>query len=103
MQTPIRATSGSQDDTNQGTLSDCGRAVIGHRIRFAMDSGYTGPMGGAGKTVEAARKVEADENEEGGTRLSRKSPLRVDRRKSPISNLQRWLVGRGLARAHFRT
>ena len=26
---------------------------LGHRIRFAMDPGYTGPMGGEGKTVEA--------------------------------------------------
>jgi len=26
---------------------------LGHRIRLAMDPGYTGPMGGAGKTVEA--------------------------------------------------
>jgi len=25
---------------------------LGHRIRLAMDPGYTGPMGGAGKTVE---------------------------------------------------
>jgi hypothetical protein len=26
---------------------------LGHRIRLAMDPGYTGPMGGEGKTVEA--------------------------------------------------
>ena len=25
---------------------------LGHRIRLAMDPGYTGPMGGEGKTVE---------------------------------------------------
>ena len=26
---------------------------LSHRIRLAMDPGYTGPLGGAGKTVEA--------------------------------------------------
>jgi transposase-like protein len=41
---------------------------LGHRIRFAMDPGYTGPMGGAGKTVEA------DDMELGRSPKSRRRP-----------------------------
>src|SRR5215211_7119473 len=41
---------------------------LGHRIRFAMDPGYTGPMGGAGKTVEA------DDMELGRSAKTRKRP-----------------------------
>jgi transposase-like protein len=41
---------------------------LGHRIRLAMDPGYTGPMGGAGKTVEA------DDMEMGRSHKSRRRP-----------------------------
>ncbi|MGB7100904.1 MAG: IS1595 family transposase, partial [Xanthobacteraceae bacterium] len=41
---------------------------LGHRIRLAMDPGYTGPMGGAGKTVEA------DDTEMGRSRHTRPRP-----------------------------
>jgi transposase-like protein len=41
---------------------------LGHRIRFAMDPGNTGPMGGAGKTVEI------DDMELGRSPKSRRHP-----------------------------
>jgi hypothetical protein len=41
---------------------------LGHRIRLAMDPGYTGPMGGAGKTVEA------DDMEMGRSPKTRRRP-----------------------------
>jgi ISXO2-like transposase domain/Transposase zinc-ribbon domain len=42
---------------------------LGHRIRLAMDPGYTGPMGGEGKTVEA------DDTEITRSIKSRRHPL----------------------------
>jgi transposase-like protein len=42
---------------------------LGHRIRFAMDPGYTGPMGGEGKTIEA------DDMELGRSPKTRRHPL----------------------------
>jgi transposase-like protein len=50
---------------------------LGHRIRFAMDPGYTGPMGGAGKTVEA------DETALTNSRKTKRGPGR----KRPHSGL----------------
>src|ERR1700731_150641 len=41
---------------------------LGHRIRAAMDPGYTGPMGGEGVTVEI------DDTEMGRSRHTRKRP-----------------------------
>lgn len=41
---------------------------LGHRIRLAMDPGYTGPMGGEGKTIEA------DDMELGRSPKSRRHP-----------------------------
>jgi transposase-like protein len=41
---------------------------LGHRIRLAMDPGYTGPMGGEGKTIEA------DDMEMGRSPKSRRRP-----------------------------
>jgi transposase-like protein len=41
---------------------------LGHRIRLAMDPGYTGPMGGEGVTVEI------DDTEMGRSRHTRKRP-----------------------------
>src|ERR1700680_3846667 len=57
---------------------------LGHRIRFAMDPGYTGPMGGEGKTVEA------DDMELGRSHKTRRRP---DGRKSNVKVLS--LVERG--------
>ncbi len=57
---------------------------LGHRIRLVMDPGYTGPMGGAGKTVEA------DDMEMG---KSPKTRRRLDGRKSNVKVLS--LVERG--------
>jgi transposase-like protein len=57
---------------------------LGHRIRFAMDPGYTGPMGGAGKTVEA------DDMEMGRSPKSRRRP---EGRKGNVKVLS--LVERG--------
>src|SRR5580700_1275254 len=57
---------------------------LGHRIRFAMDPGYTGPMGGEGKTVEA------DDMEMGRSVKTRRRP---DGRKSNVKVLS--LVERG--------
>jgi transposase-like protein len=57
---------------------------LGHRIRFAMDPGYTGPMGGEGKTVEA------DDMELGRSKKTRRRP---DGRKSNVKVLS--LVERG--------
>ncbi len=57
---------------------------LGHRIRLAMDPGYTGPMGGAGKTVEA------DDTEMGRSRHTRRRP---EGRKGNVKVLS--LVERG--------
>jgi transposase-like protein len=57
---------------------------LGHRIRFAMDPGYTGPMGGEGKTVEA------DDMEMGRSVKTRRRP---EGRKSNVKVLS--LVERG--------
>jgi transposase-like protein len=57
---------------------------LGHRIRLAMDPGYTGPLGGEGKTVEA------DDMEMGKSAKTRKRP---DGRKSNVKVLS--LVERG--------
>lgn len=57
---------------------------LGHRIRFAMDPGYTGPMGGEGKTVEA------DDMELGRSKKTRRHP---DGRKGNVKVLS--LVERG--------
>src|SRR6202451_1059766 len=57
---------------------------LGHRIRFAMDPGYTGPMGGEGKTVEA------DDMELGRSHKTRRRP---DGRKSNVKVLS--LIERG--------
>jgi hypothetical protein len=57
---------------------------LGHRIREMMNPGYTGPMGGEGKTVEA------DDTE---LTRSRKSRRRPDGRKSNVKVLS--LVERG--------
>jgi transposase-like protein len=57
---------------------------LSHRIRLAMDPGYTGPIGGAGKTVEA------DDMEMGKSPKTRKRP---DGRKSNVKVLS--LVERG--------
>jgi ISXO2-like transposase domain/Transposase zinc-ribbon domain len=57
---------------------------LGHRIRLAMDPGYTGPMGGEGKTVEI------DDTEFGRSSKTRKRP---DGRKSNVKVLS--LVERG--------
>jgi len=57
---------------------------LGHRIRFAMDPGYTGPMGGEGKTVEA------DDMELGKSPKTRRRP---DGRKSNMKVLS--LIERG--------
>jgi hypothetical protein len=48
---------------------------LGHRIRFAMDPGYTGPMGGEGKTVEA-------DDMEMGRSIKTKRPPRGQRPKN---------------------
>lgn len=75
----------------QRTLS-CGMKTawhLGHRIRLAMDPGYTGPLGGAGKTVEA------DDMELGRSPKTRKRP---DGRKSNVKVLS--LVERG---GHIRS
>jgi transposase-like protein len=57
---------------------------LGHRIRFAMDPGYTGPMGGEGKTVEA------DDMEMGRSKKTRRHP---EGRKGNVKVLS--LVERG--------
>ena len=57
---------------------------LGHRIRFAMDPGYTGPIGGAGKTVEA------DDMEMGRSPKTRRRP---EGRKGNVKVLS--LVERG--------
>jgi len=57
---------------------------LGHRIRFAMDPGYTGPMGGSGKTVEA------DDMEMGRSPKTRRRP---EGRKGNVKVLS--LVERG--------
>jgi hypothetical protein len=57
---------------------------LGHRIRMAMDPGYTGPMGGEGKTVEI------DDMELGRSPKTRKRP---EGRKSNMKVLS--LVERG--------
>jgi len=57
---------------------------LGHRIRLAMDPGYTGPMGGAGKTVEA------DDMEMGRSPKTRRRP---EGRKGNVKVLS--LVERG--------
>jgi hypothetical protein len=57
---------------------------LGHRIRFAMDPGYTGPMGGFGKTIEA------DDMEMGRSPKSRRRP---EGRKGNVKVLS--LVERG--------
>jgi transposase-like protein len=57
---------------------------LGHRIRLAMDPGYTGPMGGDGKTVEA------DDMELGRSPKTRKRP---EGRKSNMKVLS--LIERG--------
>jgi transposase-like protein len=57
---------------------------LGHRIRAAMDPGYTGPMGGEGKTVEA------DDMELGRSHKTRRRP---DGRKSNVKVLS--LIERG--------
>lgn len=48
---------------------------LGHRIRLAMDPGYTGPMGGEGKTVEA-------DDMELGRSIKTKRPPRRERPKN---------------------
>ena len=57
---------------------------LGHRIRFAMDPGYTGPVGGSGKTVEA------DDMEMGRSPKTRRRP---EGRKGNVKVLS--LVERG--------
>jgi transposase-like protein len=57
---------------------------LGHRIRFAMDPGFTGPIGGEGKTVEI------DDMELGRSPKSRRHP---DGRKANMKVLS--LVERG--------
>jgi transposase-like protein len=57
---------------------------LGHRIRLAMDPGYTGPIGGEGKTVEV------DDMELGRSQKTRKRP---DGRKSNLKILS--LIERG--------
>jgi transposase-like protein len=57
---------------------------LGHRIRLAMDPGYTGPMGGEGKTVEA------DDMELGKSHKTRRRP---EGRKSNMKILS--LIERG--------
>src|SRR6202789_3276383 len=57
---------------------------LGHRIRLAMDPGYTGPMGGEGKTIEA------DDMELGRSIKSRRRP---EGRKGNVKVLS--LVERG--------
>src|SRR6202051_1856932 len=57
---------------------------LGHRIRFAMDPGYTGPLGGEGKTVEA------DDMEMGRSKKTRRRP---EGRKGNVKVLS--LVERG--------
>jgi len=57
---------------------------LGHRIRLAMDPGYTGPMGGEGKTVEA------DDMELGKSHKTRRRP---EGRKSNMKVLS--LIERG--------
>jgi transposase-like protein len=68
-------------------LLGCGMKTawhLGHRIRLAMDPGYTGPMGGEGKTIEA------DDTEFGRSQKTRKRP---DGRKSNVKVLS--LIERG--------
>jgi len=57
---------------------------LGHRIRLAMDPGYTGPIGGEGKTVEA------DDTEMARSPKTRRHP---DGRKANVKVLS--LVERG--------
>lgn len=57
---------------------------LGHRIRLAMDPGYTGPMGGEGKTIEF------DDMEVGRSHKTRRRP---EGRKSNMKILS--LVERG--------
>jgi transposase-like protein len=57
---------------------------LGHRIRLAMDPGYTGPIGGEGKTVEA------DDTEMSRSRKTRRHP---EGRKGNVKVLS--LVERG--------
>ena len=57
---------------------------LGHRIRLAMDPGYTGPMGGEGKTIEI------DDTEIGRSTKSRRRP---EGRKGNVKVLS--LVERG--------
>ena len=56
---------------------------LGHRIRLAMDPGYTGPMGGEGKTVEI------DDMELGRSPKTRKHPDGRKRNMKILSLIER--------------
>jgi hypothetical protein len=56
---------------------------LGHRIRLAMDPGYTGPMGGEGKTVEI------DDMELGRSPKTRKRPGGRQRNVKVLSLIER--------------
>jgi transposase-like protein len=56
---------------------------LGHRIRLAMDPGYTGPMGGKGKTVEI------DDMELGRSPKTRKHPDGRKRNMKVLSLIER--------------
>jgi len=56
---------------------------LGHRIRLAMDPGFTGPMGGEGKTVEV------DDMELGKSPKTRKRPEGRKRNMKVLSLIER--------------
>jgi transposase-like protein len=76
---------------------------LGHRIRLAMDPGYTGPMGGEGKTVEIddmelGRSPKTRRRPEG--RKSNMKVLSLVERGGPIRSIV--LDHRGIGRAFKR-